>query len=120
MKWMLVVVGVLAWWLSTSGYATPVLQSPERAQSNVPLPAESAGWVCVLSGLISAFDSVDIVALGEAHSRKVDSELRTRLVRHPDFPKKARIIVVEFANSLYQRVLDRCIQGDEVPEAELR
>jgi len=44
--------------------------------------------------LISAFDQVDIVALGEAHGRKLDSDLRIAVVRHPDFAKKARSVVL--------------------------
>ena len=72
-------------------------QSPQiAAPPNVRLPDESAGIDGIVRTLISAFDQADIVALGEAHGRKLDSDLRIALVRHPDFAKKVRSIVVEF------------------------
>jgi len=33
------------------------------------------------------------------HRRSLDSDLRIALVRHPDFAKKVRSIVVEFAST---------------------
>ena len=116
MKRALLAAGIAAWVLAASG--SPL--SGQRSRPNVNLRAESAGWDQVLSSLIRAFDAVDVVALGEAHARRVDSDLRIRLVNHPDFPKKVRVIVVEFANSLFQEVLDRYIQGDDVPLPELQ
>ena len=83
------------------------------------LRGEHAGWEAVLSGLLSAFDSADVLMLGEAHTRKVDSDLRVRLIRHPEFPAKARFIVVEFGTAVQQPVLDRYVAGEEVPPAEL-
>lgn len=94
--------------------------SVRDVRPDVRLPAESAGWDAVLEGVLSAFDKADVVALGEAHSRKVDSDLRNRLIRHPDFPNKAHVIVVEFGNSFYQPILDRYIDGQDVPLAEVQ
>lgn len=87
---------------------------------NVPLPAVTAGWDNVAANLLSAFDYVDVIALADAHDRKVDSDLRLRLVRDPDFPFRARFIVVECGNSLYQGTLDRYINGDDVPMAAVQ
>ena len=84
------------------------------------MPAETAGFDRIVSTLISAFDAVDIVALDDTHQRKVDSDLRIRLVRAPEFAKKVRVIVVEFANTADQPILDRYTNGDNVPVAELR
>src|SRR5262249_27580576 len=69
--------------------------------------------------LISAFDQFDIVALGEAHQRKLDSDLRIGVVRHPDFAKKVRSIVVEFGSTTQQSTLDRYIRGENVSMAQL-
>jgi hypothetical protein len=68
---------------------------------------------------MAAFDHVDIVALGEAHFRSVDSEIRIALVRHPDFAKKVRTIVVECGSIAEQSALDRYIRGENVPRAQL-
>lgn len=94
-------------------------RTPEGGRPNLQLPAESAGWDRAVTTVLAAFDAVDVVALGEAHGRKVDSDFRIRLIRHPDFPKKARFIVVEFVSSSYQQTLDRYVQGEAVPAAEL-
>jgi hypothetical protein len=66
------------------------------------------------------FDHVDIVALGEAHGRfRLDSELRIAVVRHPDFAKKVRSVVVEFGSTTEQSTLDRYIRGENVSRAQL-
>jgi len=53
------------------------------------------------------YDRHDVVALGEMHARKTDSDLRIALVRHPDFARKVRTIVVEFGATAEQTTLDR-------------
>ena len=88
-------------------------------QLNVRLPDEAAGVDGIARTLISVFDQVDIVALGEVHERKLDSDLRIALVRHPDFAKKVRSIVVEFGSTTAQSTLDRYIQGENISPAEL-
>ncbi len=87
--------------------------------AGVPLPDEPAGLDNIASALVSAFDQADIVALGEDHLRKPDSDVRIALVRHPDFPRRVRSIVVEFASAAGQSTLDRYIRGEDVPLAEL-
>ena len=96
-------------------------QSPEiAAPSNLRLPDESIGIDEIVRTLISVFDKADIVALGEAHLRKLDSDLRIALVRHPDFPRRVRSIVVEFASTTEQATLARYIRGENVSRAELQ
>lgn len=73
---------------------------------DVRLPAEAAGWDNVVTTLLSVFDRADVLALGEAHGRTVDAELRLRLVRHPQFVNRVQWIVVEDARSDYGGLLD--------------
>jgi len=95
-------------------------QSPKSAATpNWQVPDESPGVDGIVRTLISAFDHVDIVALGEDHGEKLDSDVRMALVRHPDFATKVRFIVVEFASTAQQATLDRYIRGEDVPIAEL-
>src|SRR5262245_7297136 len=89
------------------------------APPKVRLPDESTGIDGIARTLVSSFDQVDIVALGEAHQRRLDSDLRIALVRHPDFAKKVRSIVVEFGSTTEQSTLDRYIRGENVPPAQL-
>jgi hypothetical protein len=100
-------------------------QSPKTAAkpttpSQVRPPDESAGLDGIVQTLISAFDHADIVALGEAHGLfALDSDLRIAMVRHPDFAKKVRSIVVEFGSTTEQSTLDRYIRGENVSRAQL-
>jgi hypothetical protein len=73
----------------------------------------------IVQTLISVFDQADIVCLGEAHGRRADSDLRIALVRHPEFAKKVRSIVVEFGSTTEQSTLDRYLRGENVSRAQL-
>jgi hypothetical protein len=73
----------------------------------------------IAQALVSVFDQADIVALGEEHEWQPDSDVRIALVRHPDFAKKVRFIVVEFGRNSRQSTLDRYIRGENVPRAQL-
>ena len=84
-----------------------------------PVLHEIGGVENIVPALISAFDQVDILSLGDRHGQKADSDLRVALVQHPDFGKKVRIVVVEFAEATHQAVLDRYIRGEDVSMAEL-
>src|SRR5690349_17622061 len=87
--------------------------------SGIRLPDESAGIDAIARTLIDAFDRVDIVALGEAHKRKLDSDLRIAVVRHPDFAKKVRSIVVEFGSTTEQSTLESYIRGENISRDQL-
>lgn len=96
------------------------LAVPAIAQPKLGLPDEAAGLDAIVRTLIAAFDQVDVLALGEAHGAfRLDSDLRTALVRHPDFARKVRSIVVEFGSTTEQGTLDRYIRGENVPRAQL-
>src|SRR5216684_8263001 len=97
----------------------PKTAAKTAAPPKVRLPDESEGMDGIARTLISAFDQADIVALGEAHMRRADSDLRIALVRHLDFAKKVRSIVVEFASTTEQSTLDRYIRGENVSRAQL-
>ncbi len=95
-------------------------QLPQTAAApNIRLPDEAAGIDGIVRTLLSVFDQADIVALGEVHGRSADSDLRIALVRHPDFAKKVRFIVVEFGSTTEQSTLDRYIRGENVSRAQL-
>jgi hypothetical protein len=85
----------------------------------VSLPDESTGIDGIARALVAAFDQADVVALGEAHRRKLDSDLRIAVVRNPDFAKKVRSIVVEFGSTTEQSTLDRYTRGENVSRAQL-
>ena len=86
---------------------------------SVRLPDETTGFDGIARTLISAFDHADIVAIGEDHGRRLDSDLRIAVVRHPDFAKRVRSIVVEFGSASEQSTLDRYVRGENVSRAQL-
>ena len=98
---------------------SPKTAATPAAPSKVRLPDESEGIDGIARTLIAAFDQADIVALGEAHGRRLDSDLRIAVVRHPDFAKKVRSIVVEFGSTTEQSTLDRYIRGEDISSAQL-
>src|SRR5215467_4869785 len=96
-------------------FAASLLAQP----AEVRLPDESKGIDGIARTLISAFDQTDIIALGETHQWRLDTDLRIAVVRHPGFAKKVRSIVVEFGSTTEQPALDRYIRGENVPRAQL-
>ena len=69
--------------------------------------------------IVSAFDRVNLVGLGERHRSFEDSQFRLKLIRDPMFQRKVNDIVIEFGNALYQPILDQFVNGDDVPLMEL-
>jgi hypothetical protein len=107
--------------VSVSGSSEFIIraQSAQRAAPpKVRLPDEAAGIDGIVGALISVYDQFDVVPLGEGHGFRPDSDLRIALVRHPDFAKKVRTIVVEFGSTKEQATLDRYIRGENVPRAQ--
>jgi hypothetical protein len=102
-------------WLAPVLFATSLLAQPPE----VRLPDESTGIDGIARTLVSVFDQADIIALGETHQWRLDTDLRIAIVRHPDFAKNVRSIVVEFGSTTEQPTLDRYIRGENVSRAEL-
>jgi pimeloyl-ACP methyl ester carboxylesterase len=73
-----------------------------------------------VSGIIDAFATYPIVAFGEDHGNQQGHALRLQLVRDPRFAATVNDIVVEFGDALYQKVIDRFIEGEDVPDPILR
>jgi hypothetical protein len=74
-----------------------------------------------INGILDAFQSHQLVALGEGlHGNNQSHAFRLALVRDPRFATVVNDIVVEFGSARYQAVMDRFIRGGDVPERELR
>ena len=80
-----------------------------------------ARGVDAISGILDAFRTHRIVALGEGiHGNNQSHAVRLALIRDPRFATVVNDIVVEFGSSRYQAVMARFVSGGEVPYAELR
>ena len=86
----------------------------------LPNDATKARLQPIVNGILLAWDKYDVVCLGEDHGSKNDSDLRITLVEHPDFLRRVNVIMVEFANTAHQGILDRLIlDGQDVPRDQL-
>jgi len=65
--------------------------------------------------VLSLFDRYPIVIFGEDHGQRANGEFYIQLVRNPEFAKRAGTLVLECRNSLYQPILDRYENGEDVP-----
>jgi hypothetical protein len=111
------IVGVIT--VAATALVSVSVSSEPIARAQSAQRAAAAGIDGVVGALISVYDQFDVVALGEMHERQMDSDLRIALVRHPDFAKKVRTIVVEFATTTGQATLDRYIRGENVSRSQL-
>jgi hypothetical protein len=66
------------------------------------------------AAVLEAFETHDIVMLGEIHWNKQEYEWLDSLVADPHFADRVDDIVMEFGNSLYQKSVDRYIAGEAV------
>jgi len=90
-------------------FATIFLISSPTCKAQVGPKPENA-TVAVLH----AFDTHDLVLLGEIHGDKQEYEWLRALVASPEFADRVDDIVVESGNSLYQKSVDRYISGEDV------
>lgn len=78
-------------------------------------------FVDPISAILTAFHSHNLVAIDEGpHGNEQNHQFLHALVIDPRFINKVNDIVVEFGNSLYQPVMDRFVQGDNVSINTLR
>ena len=73
-----------------------------------------------IQALVNAFDRYRIVMLGELHESRQQWELLERLITVPAFQERVNDIVMEFGNSRYQDVVDRFVEGQNVPLEEVQ
>ena len=92
-----------------------LLASSSTAQGSAPaVPLEP------VPAILDAFQSHDIVALGEPHMIEQGHALRVALVKDPRFPRLVNDIVWECGSARDQGVMDRFMTGENVSDAELR
>src|SRR4029453_8077143 len=93
-----------------------IITPSSRSQTDVlPSQALRTRLQPIIHGILAAWDKFDVVCLGEDHGSKNDSDLRITLVEHPDFIRKVNVVMIEFADSAQQKILDRfALDGEEM------
>lgn len=73
-----------------------------------------------VAAILDAFETHEIVALGDAHGNEQSQAFLKALVRDSRFPNVVNDIVIEFANARYQPLIDRFVNGEDVSLETLR
>ena len=76
--------------------------------------------VDAVQAILSKFDNYSLVGLGMSHRQQDEADFSLTLVRDPRFAAKVKNVVVECGNSLYQPVLDRYINGEDIPLEQIQ
>jgi hypothetical protein len=84
-----------------------------RAQES-PKPQDAT------TAVLRAFQTHDIVMIGEIHGNKQEYEWFRSLVSTPEFADRVDDIVLEMGNSLYQKSVDRYVSGEDVPPEQVQ
>jgi hypothetical protein len=95
----------------------PATKSPSVAPSSSALPAvenlpgvnEASGVQNATIAILQAFQTHDIVMLGEMHGNQQEYAYLDQLVKNPAFDDRVDDIVVEFGNARYQPIVDRYV-----------
>jgi hypothetical protein len=116
MKMIFVVVAVAALVLPLMTRAGIARESARQAP---------AGWSAMpidpITAIMDALQSHDIVALGEGtHNNEQSHRFRLSLIEDVRFSRVVNDVVVEWGNALYQDVMDRFVNGDNVSADTLR
>jgi hypothetical protein len=83
-------------------------------------PAGEPAPVDAIQSIAWAFDRYPVVAIGETHWLKEAGDFYASLVRDKGFQAKVNCIVIEFGSRRSQPVVDRYINGEDVPQTELQ
>jgi hypothetical protein len=65
--------------------------------------------------VLRAFETHNIVMIGEIHGNKQEYDWFRSLVATPEFADRVDDIVLEMGNSLYQESVDSYVRGEAVP-----
>jgi hypothetical protein len=71
-------------------------------------------------GIFAAFQSHPLVGLGEWHGMAQELDFYSTLVRDPRFAREVGNVVLETGDAAQQAVVDRYVNGENVPYIELR
>ena len=88
---------------------TCLVQKSSGAAQPDPKPQDATAAV------LRAFETHNIVIIGEIHGNKQEYEWLRSLVGTSEFAERVDDIVMEFGNALYQKSVDRYIAGENVP-----
>lgn len=100
------------WALVLTAFVVTTSAAPRTPRMATPVDA--------VDGLIRAFRSHRVVVFNEFHDSEAQHAFLRSLIRDPRFTAVVNDLVIEFGNALYQDVVDRWVQGEDVPDASVQ
>ncbi len=98
-----------------------LLMGSRVSAQDQPSPVQTEPQVVnAVDGLLAAFETHAIVAIGEQHGIAELGDLYQALLRDPRFPDVVDAVVLEYGNARYQGLVDRYMNGEDIPVQELR
>lgn len=73
-----------------------------------------------IDGIMFAFQSHPLVGMGDYHGLAQEEDFYAAIIRDPRFARDVGNVVVEFGEASSQPIIDRFVNGEEVPYGELR
>lgn len=73
-----------------------------------------------IDGILDAFATRPLVAIGNSEGNAQQEDFYSALIRDPRFAREVGNVVVEFAAGAHQDILDRYLNGEDVPFSDLR
>jgi hypothetical protein len=105
--------------LSVLALSVLIMQGAEAQPSAKPIPM-TAATTSTLDGVFAGFRTKPLVGLGDAHGLAQEQEFYAAILRDPRFARDVGNIVVEFGGASQQAVIDRYVNGGDVPYIQLR
>jgi hypothetical protein len=106
--------------LAAALVATVPQTAAAQAQSSPgALPAQSVAATAA-DGIFKAFEQFPLVGLGDRHNLAEAHIFYEQLIADPRFASEVGNVVVEFGSAAHQQTIDRYVNGETVPYAELR
>jgi hypothetical protein len=84
------------------------------------LPQDDAAPLTGIETLLTLFQQVPLVALGESAGLMQEWRFLTALVQHPDFAGTVDAVVVDFGSARYQALVDAYVSGGHADLSDVR
>ena len=90
------------------------------AQEPKPVADRTNRIASANDGILAAFKHSPLVGLSDDHAWAQEEDYYVSLISDPRFAKEVGNVVVEFGNASQQQTIDRYLNGEDMPYAQLR
>lgn len=101
-------------------FAAPLTAIAAGASAQRPATQEASVAEPAIDAIFAAFENYPLVGLGDAHGLAQEQDFYAAIMRDPRFARQVGNVVVEFGGAAHQAIIDRYVNGEDVPFSELR